>query len=330
MTSPPTVSLSEQMLRRRPVIGARGRAWRRRPPETDDRHIPADDVRCRRHRRHRHLLRPAGRGTDGGPLGRCLVHHRGHRGRLGGALLCRDGIGGTGFRVDVLVCVHHARRVRRDGRGGMPAARIRRLHRGGGRRLEPISEQAVRQPLQRVGSCRDQITAAPWDEVAEGHAQGWINLPAVVLVVLCALLLIRGASESAVVNTVMVRHQAGRARPVRRSSRSPPSTPTISRTSRRSASRQSVPRQGTIFFSYHRPRRGIHCGRRGQGPAEDHAARHHRGAADRDHRLRPRRHRRGRRPEVGGCSKVSRPGSRQILDDVTGAPGGAPCSPRAR
>ena len=50
----------------------------------------------------------------------------------------------------------------------------------------------------------DQIIAAPWDEVAEGHVHGWLNLPAVVLVVLCALLLIRGASESAVVNTVMV------------------------------------------------------------------------------------------------------------------------------
>src|SRR5882672_8836641 len=45
----------------------------------------------------------------------------------------------------------------------------------------------------------DQIIAAPWDEVAEGHVHGWLNLPAVVLVVLCALLLIRGASESAVV-----------------------------------------------------------------------------------------------------------------------------------
>ncbi|WP_392508405.1 amino acid permease [Naumannella halotolerans] len=43
------------------------------------------------------------------------------------------------------------------------------------------------------------ILAAPWD--AE---PGVINLPAVVLVGLCALLLIRGASESAKVNAVMV------------------------------------------------------------------------------------------------------------------------------
>ena len=43
------------------------------------------------------------------------------------------------------------------------------------------------------------LSAAPWDS-----DPGWINLPAVILVMLCALLLIRGASESAKVNTVMV------------------------------------------------------------------------------------------------------------------------------
>jgi APA family basic amino acid/polyamine antiporter len=44
-----------------------------------------------------------------------------------------------------------------------------------------------------------QLSAAPWD--AE---PGMVNLPAIVLIVMCALLLIRGASESALVNTVMV------------------------------------------------------------------------------------------------------------------------------
>lgn len=43
------------------------------------------------------------------------------------------------------------------------------------------------------------ISAAPWDS-----NPGFINLPAVILVMLCMLLLIRGASESAAVNTVMV------------------------------------------------------------------------------------------------------------------------------
>lgn len=43
------------------------------------------------------------------------------------------------------------------------------------------------------------LSAAPW-----GDAPGVINLPATVLIIMCALLLIRGASESAAVNTVMV------------------------------------------------------------------------------------------------------------------------------
>ncbi|CKO49566.1 amino acid ABC transporter [Mycobacterium tuberculosis] len=43
------------------------------------------------------------------------------------------------------------------------------------------------------------LSAAPWDT----HP-GWVNLPAVILIGLCALLLIRGASESARVNAIMV------------------------------------------------------------------------------------------------------------------------------
>lgn len=48
------------------------------------------------------------------------------------------------------------------------------------------------------------LSAAPWDKPPDGVAHGWVNLPAVILIVMCALLLIRGASESAKVNTVMV------------------------------------------------------------------------------------------------------------------------------
>ncbi|GEK21887.1 APC family permease [Cellulomonas xylanilytica] len=43
------------------------------------------------------------------------------------------------------------------------------------------------------------LSAAPWDA-----DPGFINLPALILVAMCAVLLIRGASESARVNTVMV------------------------------------------------------------------------------------------------------------------------------
>ncbi len=43
------------------------------------------------------------------------------------------------------------------------------------------------------------LSAAPWDS-----DPGFVNLPAIILIVMCALLLIRGASESATVNTIMV------------------------------------------------------------------------------------------------------------------------------
>ncbi len=43
------------------------------------------------------------------------------------------------------------------------------------------------------------LSAAPWDSTP-----GFVNLPSVLLIVMCAMLLIRGASESATVNTIMV------------------------------------------------------------------------------------------------------------------------------
>jgi basic amino acid/polyamine antiporter, APA family len=43
------------------------------------------------------------------------------------------------------------------------------------------------------------VSATPWDV-----RPGYVNLPAIILITMCALLLIRGASESATVNTIMV------------------------------------------------------------------------------------------------------------------------------
>ncbi len=43
------------------------------------------------------------------------------------------------------------------------------------------------------------LSAAPWD-----MRPGYVNLPAIILITMCALLLIRGASESARVNAIMV------------------------------------------------------------------------------------------------------------------------------
>ena len=64
-------------------------------------------------------------------------------------------------------------------------------------RLERLRQQAAEQlfgfQLPHV------LSAAPWDSTP-----GIINLPAIVLVGMCALLLVRGASESARVNAIMV------------------------------------------------------------------------------------------------------------------------------
>ncbi|MEE3851132.1 amino acid permease [Gordonia sp. LSe1-13] len=54
-------------------------------------------------------------------------------------------------------------------------------------------------------SIPNELTAAPWGV----DDPGWINLPSVILVVMCGLLLIRGASESALVNTIMVSIKIG-------------------------------------------------------------------------------------------------------------------------
>lgn len=48
------------------------------------------------------------------------------------------------------------------------------------------------------------LSAAPWDS-----EPGIVNLPAIILIVMCALLLVRGASESAKVNTIMVLTKLG-------------------------------------------------------------------------------------------------------------------------
>ena len=81
------------------------------------------------------------------------------------------------------------------------------------------------------------LSAAPWDT-----DPGIVNLPAIVLIVMCALLLIRGASESATVNTVMVIDQARRAGDVRRHRVHRVQRRPLRRTSGTPASPESPPR----------------------------------------------------------------------------------------
>ena len=111
-------------------------------------------------------------------------------------LLRGDGVVGPRLGVDLLLRLYDDGRVRRDGRGGLPAPRIRRVHLRGRSRVErsyKLLDNLFGWQLPQA------LTSAPWDATP-----GIVNLPAVLLIVMCALLLVRGASESAAVNTVMV------------------------------------------------------------------------------------------------------------------------------
>ena len=149
------------------------------------------------------------------------------------------------------------------------------------------------------------------DALADAPEQGGVlNLPAVILIVLCSLLLIRGASESAKVNAVMVLIKLGvlalfivlgvaglglrqllGLRPLRRH-------------------RHHVGGRHDLLL-LHRARRRLDRRRGGEEPAADDAAGDHHRAADGDHGL----HRASRSsPSPRSRSRTSRdrtPGSRR-------------------
>ena len=88
------------------------------------------------------------------------------------------------------------------------------------------------------------------DALSQAPEQGGIiNLPAVILIALCTLLLIRGASESAKVNTMMVLIKLG-VLVLFIVIGSTAGTPTTCPTSRRSASTGITSAAGIIFFSF--------------------------------------------------------------------------------
>ena len=142
------------------------------------------------------------------------------------------------------------------------------------------------------------LSAAPWDT-----DPGLINLPALILVAMCALLLIRGASESAKVNATMVVIKLGGPADVRRD-----------RLHRRSTSdnfADFAPKgvaghhggRRDDLLHVHRSRRHLDGRRRGARPAEDDAARHPRRPRDRHDDLHPGRRLRAGHPAVAGVRR---------------------------
>ena len=91
-----------------------------------DRALPAVAVRHRRHDRHRHLHRAHAAVPVAGPAVDPVVRVRRRRRRPHRDLLRRAGQRRAGLGLVVLVRLRHAGRGRRDGRRGVPAARVRR------------------------------------------------------------------------------------------------------------------------------------------------------------------------------------------------------------
>ena len=174
--------------------------------------------------------------------------------------------------------------------------------------LNKLFAQPLRRQHYRTRSPRRRGTTSPASSTC----------PPIVLVVMCMLLLIRGASESAKVNTVMVLIKLGVLAMFSRHRVHRVPRPITSPTSPRWASRPSVSAAGHDLLLLHRPRRRVDCGRRGQESAEDHAAGHHRRAADRHQRLRPGGHSPRSAPRTGPMFDGQEAGLAQILDDVTG------------
>ena len=146
----PSLSLSEQMLRRRPVIGA---------PVA---HGASD-----------HLKRSIGTfqltlfgvgatvGTgiffvlsaavpEAGPAVIVSFIIAGIAAGLSAHLLRGDGVLRAGVGVHLLLRLHDDGRVRGDGRGRLSASGIRGIHLGGGGRMERLPEQVAGQPVRRA------------------------------------------------------------------------------------------------------------------------------------------------------------------------------------
>ena len=194
----PTVSLTEQMLRRRPVVGAPVAHGASDHLKRSIGTFQLDHVRRRRDGRHRYLHRAAAGGAEGRSRRADLVRGRQASPRVSAICYAEMAaavpVSGSTYSYAYTTMGE----VRGDGRGRLPASGVRRLACGDGHRLERLPEQTSRR-ISSGGSYRISLMAAPWVT-----NPGIVNLPAMVLIVMCALLLIRGASESAKVNTIMV------------------------------------------------------------------------------------------------------------------------------
>lgn len=169
----------------------------RRAPQAKFRRIPADDVRGRLDHRHRHLLRAVAGGAGSRARRDRVVHRRRPRGRLRGYLLRRIGV-----RRAVSGSAYSYAFTTLGEAVAMGVAACLLLEYGVATAAVAVGWSGyVNKLLENLFGLHvpQAVSAAPWDS----HP-GYVNLPAVILIAMCALLLIRGASESATVNAIMV------------------------------------------------------------------------------------------------------------------------------
>ncbi len=197
-------SLTQKLFRKKPVpemtaeTGADTDEQRAGP---DHRALPALHVRHRRHHRHRHLLRA----------------HRRRCPEAGPAVIWSFVIAGTVAGLTAVCYAELASAVPVSGSsysyayatlGELPAMGVAAcllLEYGVSAAAVAVGwSQYLNEFLDNVFgfTIPENLSQAP-------EQDGLFNLPAVVLIVLCALLLIRGASESAKVNAVMVMIKIG-------------------------------------------------------------------------------------------------------------------------
>ena len=169
--------------------------------------------------------------------------------------------------------------------GPRPRVRHRRGHRR--HRVERVPEQAARASSARAASPTRSATRPSRSSEATG-AHGVINLPALGILLILTLLLIRGIQESATVNVLIVvhegddRHPHHRARLGLHERREPhavhPGAGRVHRQAGRRARlrrRDGHPRRGRHrLLRVHRLRRRLDRGAGGEEPEARHAHRH--------------------------------------------------------
>ncbi|CAB4886899.1 unannotated protein [freshwater metagenome] len=115
---------------------------------THHRDVPTDDVRSGSDHRHRHLLRALARRSRSRSSRGPVVPGRRNCRRARRYLLRRNGLGGAGVGIDVLLRIRDDGGGGRDGCCGLPAAGVRGVECRGGGRLERIPQRTSRQSLR--------------------------------------------------------------------------------------------------------------------------------------------------------------------------------------